>query len=71
MKKAQMSIESYHKLNRSRSLLNFLRLDLIHQEINGIYQLYLPHLFTYIADDICFVLNELQNNGFCDDCLKK
>ncbi|WP_342221606.1 Derepression protein [Candidatus Fukatsuia endosymbiont of Tuberolachnus salignus] len=71
MKNVQMSIESYHKLNRSKDLLAFLHVHLIHQEVNGIYRFFIPHLFNYITDDISYVLNELKDKGLYEDFLKK
>lgn len=71
MKQSQISIESYHKLNRAKNLLHFLHLDLIQKDINGMQQFVLPPIVSYIADDLRWVLSELKQQGFCDHTLKK
>ena len=43
--------------------------DLIHRELSGLHQLYIPHIFSYLNEDIDFVLNELKAKGLCRDFL--
>ncbi|HEB1024229.1 TPA: Derepression protein, partial [Escherichia albertii] len=36
---------------------------------SGLHQLYIPHIFGYLNEDIDFVLNELKAKGLCRDFL--
>ncbi|MDI8841736.1 hypothetical protein MJI69_30690, partial [Salmonella enterica subsp. enterica serovar Anatum] len=36
---------------------------MIHRELSGLHQLYIPHIFSYLNEDIEFVLNELKAKG--------
>ena len=56
-----LSIEAYHKLNRASAVSQF--------ELSGLHQLYSPHIFSYLNEDIDFVLNELKAKGLCRDFL--
>ncbi|EBK8419078.1 Derepression protein [Salmonella enterica] len=70
MNKPQISIECYHKLNRSSAVAQYFHLDMYKQELNGTHQLYIPHILSYIHEDIAAVLKELKEKGFCDDWLQ-
>lgn len=69
--KKHISIESFQKLNRSESVAMFLSSDLFKQELNGMHQLYVPHILSYIGEDISFVLNELKEKGLCADFISQ
>ncbi|TKV12113.1 Derepression protein [Citrobacter sp. TBCS-14] len=71
MNKSQISIECYHKLNRSSAVAQYFHLNLHRQELNGMHQLYIPHIFSYIHEDIAAVLKELKDKGLCDDWLNQ
>ncbi|EAT1307761.1 Derepression protein [Salmonella enterica] len=71
MNKPQISIESYQKLNRSSAVAGFISSDLNHRPLNGMHQLYIPFLFSYIHEDIASVLEELKEKGLCDDWLNQ
>ncbi|EJD1297801.1 Derepression protein [Salmonella enterica] len=71
MNKPQISIECYHKLNRSSAVAQYFHLDMYKQELNGTHQLYIPHILSYIHEDIAAVLKELKEKGFCDDWLQQ
>ncbi|EON1536231.1 Derepression protein, partial [Escherichia coli] len=43
-----LSIEAYHKLNRASAVSRFVGGDLIHRELSGLHQLYIPHIFSYL-----------------------
>ncbi|RBO20143.1 Derepression protein [Enterobacter ludwigii] len=62
-----LSPESFHKLNRASAMSHFVGLDLGQRELNGMHQLCMPHIFSYLHDDICFVLEELKAKGLCRD----
>lgn len=64
-----LSIEAYHKLNRASAITQFVGLDLGQRELTGLHQLYMTHIFSYLHDDISFVLEELKGKGLCRDFL--
>ncbi|EAM7731602.1 Derepression protein [Salmonella enterica] len=64
-----LSIEAYHKLNRASTITQFVGLDLGQRELTGLHQLFMPHIFSYLHDDISFVLEELKDKGLCRDFL--
>lgn len=69
--KAHLSIEAYHKLNRSRDMSFHFGLDLQKQEFSGMHQLYAPLILSYISEDIGFVLEELKDKGLCADFIRQ
>lgn len=69
--KAHLSIEAYHKLNRSHDMSFHFGLDLQKQEFSGMHQLYTPLILSYISEDIGFVLEELKEKGLCADFLRQ
>ncbi|ECH6292925.1 Derepression protein [Salmonella enterica subsp. enterica serovar Javiana] len=64
-----LSIEAYHKLNRASAVSQFVGGDLLRRELNGLHQLYLPQIFSYIHEDVSYVLEELKAKGLCRDFL--
>ncbi|EDE2636296.1 Derepression protein [Salmonella enterica subsp. enterica] len=64
-----LSIEAYHKLNRASAISQFVGLDSGQRELSGLHQLCMPHIFSYLHDDISFVLEELKDKGLCRDFL--
>lgn len=71
MKKPHISIESFHKLNRTISLSQSLYLDLNKRPLNGMNQLYIPTLFCYLHEDISDIFEELKSLGLCDEWIKQ
>lgn len=71
MPKEHLSLEAYHKLSRSQAVSNYIGEDLMHRELNGLHQLYIPHILSYLNEDISFVLEELKAKGLCTDFLHK
>lgn len=71
MKKKHISSECYHKLNRSSAVSGYIHSDLLSRPVNGMHQLYIPHLFSYIHDDISGALQELKEKGLCDEWLRQ
>ncbi|WP_275257424.1 Derepression protein [Citrobacter koseri] len=67
--KEHLSLEAYHKLNRASAVSQFVGGDLLHRELNGLHQLYLPQIFSYLHEDISYVLEELKGKGLCRDFL--
>lgn len=68
---AHLSIEAYHKLNRASAVSQFVGGDLQRREMNGLHQLYIPQIFSYIHDDISYVLEELKTKGLCQEFLSQ
>ncbi|HEX4502968.1 MAG TPA: Derepression protein [Scandinavium sp.] len=66
---AHLSIEAYQKLNRASAVSQFVGGDLLRREINGLQQLWLPQIFSYLHEDISYVLEELKDKGLCRDFL--
>jgi len=64
-----LSIEAYHKLNRASTVSQLVGLDIGQRETAGLHQLCMPHIFSYLHDDIRFVLEELKTKGLCRDFL--
>ncbi|WP_433587220.1 Derepression protein [Providencia alcalifaciens] len=71
MKKPQISIESFHKLSRTKKLTQFLYLDLTQNGMNELQKCYIPILFKYIHEDNASIFNELKALGLCDEWTKK
>ncbi|MDZ7159514.1 Derepression protein, partial [Escherichia coli] len=57
-----LSIEAYHKLNRASAVSQFVGGDLIHRELSGLHQLYIPHIFSYLNEDAYFHERRSLNN---------
>ncbi|MBL5942309.1 Derepression protein [Enterobacter asburiae] len=62
-----LSPESFHKLNRASAMSHFVGLDLQQREISGLHQLSVPHILSYLHEDISYVLEELKAKGLCRD----
>ncbi|EOU3079483.1 TPA: hypothetical protein ACG3ZG_003966 [Yersinia enterocolitica] len=65
-KRMDISIDCYRKLNRAANVSLFLSGDLIKREINGLHQLYVPDILSYIGEDVQAALSELKENGVFD-----
>ena len=65
--KEHLSIEAYHKLNRASAVTHFVGLDLKQRELSGLHQLSVPHILSYLHEDISYVLEELKAKGLCRD----
>lgn len=63
--KVTLSLEAFRKLNRSQALTYFLGCDLRKREIDGLTPFYLPHILSYVDEDLSFVLAELKEKGMC------
>lgn len=64
-----LSLEAYHKLNRANAMSQFVGLDLRQRELTGLHQLCMPHILSYLHEDISYVLEELKEKGLCRDFL--
>ncbi|HGJ5857241.1 Derepression protein [Arsenophonus nasoniae] len=64
--KPEMSIESYHKLNRAKNVSFHIHL---HVRAHGLdYQPmpFLPDIFSYLSEDVSYVLEEVKDLGLVD-----
>ena len=64
-----LSLEAFHKLNRASAMTHFVGLDLKQRELSGLHQLSVPHIFSYLHEDISYVLDELKAKGLFRDFL--
>ena len=62
-----LSLEAFHKLNRASAMTHFVGLDLKQRELSSLHQLSVPHIFSYLHEDISYVLDELKAKGLCRD----
>lgn len=62
-----LSLEAFHKLNRASAMTHFVGLDLKQRELSGLHQLSVPHIFSYLHEDISYVLDELKAKGLFRD----
>ncbi|MEX5874402.1 Derepression protein [Providencia hangzhouensis] len=69
--KPQISIESYHKLNRAKLLAHSMYLYLKTRPLEGVHLLYVPTLFCYLNEDISDIFEELKRLGLCDEWLRQ
>lgn len=69
--KNHISIECYHKLNRSRDVSGYIYQDLMSRGIGMACPDYIPHLFSYIHDDIVGIFEEIKKTGLCDEWLRQ
>lgn len=69
--KNQISIECYHKLNRSRDVSGYIYQDLMSRGIGSSCPDYIPHLFSYIHGDIVEIFEEVKKKGLCDEWLRQ
>lgn len=67
LNKPQLSVESYHKLNRARQTAFYSSLFKSQEGgSNELFNMLTPYLFSYIKEDIGYVLAELKEQGLCD-----
>lgn len=69
--KNHISIECCHKLNRSHDVSAYIYQDLMSREIHIKHPDYIPHLFSYIHDDIVGIFEEIKKTGLCDEWLRQ
>lgn len=66
--KNKLSVESYKKMNRARWVSFLMEMVTMKaNEKNNTVEMLAPHVFGYISEDVCFVLNEVKRMGLCDD----
>ncbi|MGJ3446869.1 Derepression protein [Enterobacter sp. PTB] len=68
--KNQLSIESFHKLNRSIAVSQVLHIVLSDSFCDGFIHRCIPHMFSYIHEDITHVYRELKDKGLFEKWLK-
>lgn len=69
--KNHISIECYHKLNRSRAVSGCIYKDLMSREMSITCPDYIPHLLSYIHEDIVGIFEEIKKTGLCDEWLRQ
>lgn len=71
MKNKNISIDGYRKINRARNVSFNMHLLIRRQELNASPLLWIPDIFSYIADDISDISEELKAQGLYDQWLQK
>ncbi|EBN6863255.1 hypothetical protein DYJ33_26145, partial [Salmonella enterica] len=66
----QLSYDCRRKIYRAQMVALYLHLELLDVDFNAI-PVYLPHLFSYIHDDIEAIDNELISLGLFDEAMGK
>ncbi|MGQ8702865.1 Derepression protein [Serratia marcescens] len=69
LNKTQISVESYHKLNRANRTAFYSTMIKAQGGNNELFDLLSAHLFSYIKEDVGYVLAELKEKGLCDQFL--
>lgn len=71
MKNKNISIEGYRKIHRAQNVSFNMHLLIRRQEINAAPLLWIPDIFSYIADDISDISKELKAQGLFDQWLQQ
>lgn len=71
MKSKNISIDGYRKINRAKNVSFNMHLLIRRQEVNASPLLWIPDIFSYIADDISDISEELKAQGLYDPWLKQ
>lgn len=67
---AHLSIESYHRINRIQNIAHWLHIETNRAGFNNECPIYISEVFSYIRDDVSFVLKEIKDMGICDKFIK-
>ncbi|MGQ5912422.1 hypothetical protein ACUNH5_25420 [Serratia sp. IR-2025] len=71
MKSTNISIDGYRKIHRVKNVSFNMHLLIRHQEANAAPLLWIPDIFSYIADDISDISEELKAKGLFDQWLQQ
>lgn len=71
MKNKNISIDGYRKIHRAQNVSFNMHLLIRRQEVNASPLLWIPDIFSYIADDISDIKEELKAQGLFDNWLKQ
>ncbi|WP_392586910.1 hypothetical protein [Serratia ureilytica] len=71
MKKKNISLEGYRKINRAKNVSFNMHLLIRRQDVNAAPLLWIPDIFSYIADDISDISEELKAQGLYDQWLQQ
>lgn len=64
----KLSIESYKKIHRARSVFFLMEVATMKSdEENHLLKSLASHVFGYVSEDVCFVINEIESMGLCKD----
>lgn len=71
MKSKNISIDGYRKIHRAKNVSFNMHLLIRRQEVNAAPLLWIPDIFSYIADDISDISEELKAQGLYDQWLQQ
>ncbi|EMG7889500.1 hypothetical protein V5L74_003272 [Enterobacter hormaechei] len=71
MKCKCISIDGYRKIHRAQNVSFNMHLLIRRQEVDAMPLLWIPDVFSYIADDIRDISEELKARGLYDEWLRK
>lgn len=71
MEKQHISIDGYRKIHRAKNVSFNMRLLIISQDADAVPLLLIPDIFSYIADDISDIKEELKAQGLLDHWLQQ
>lgn len=71
MKSKHISIDCYRKIHRAENVSFNMHLLIRRQEANVAPLLWIPDIFSYIADDISDISEELKAQGLYDEWLRQ
>ncbi|EEJ8448076.1 hypothetical protein GVB59_002875 [Salmonella enterica] len=71
MENKNISIDGYRKINRAKNVSFNMHLLIRCQEANAAPLLWIPDIFSYIADDLSDISEELKEQGLYDPWLRQ
>ncbi|EEH4703264.1 hypothetical protein HV319_18430 [Citrobacter freundii] len=71
MKNKTISIDGYRKIHRAKNVSFNMNLLIRRQEANAMPLLWIPDIFSYIADDLSDISEELKAQGLYDEFLRQ
>lgn len=66
-KRLQFSPETCGKLHRVQAIATYLFVDSHREQSSTMLQLLLPHLTSYMHDDLCYIVQEAHELGLLPD----
>ncbi|EEA7994183.1 Derepression protein [Salmonella enterica subsp. enterica] len=71
MENKTISIDGYRKIHRAQNVSFNMHLLIRRQEVNAAPLLWIPDIFSYIADDLSDISEELKAQGLYDEWLRQ
>ncbi|EDR3804804.1 Derepression protein [Salmonella enterica] len=71
MKNKTISIDGYRKIHRAKNVSFNMHLLIRRHELDAMSPLWIPDIFSYIADDLSDISEELKAQGLYDEWLQR